>query len=512
MRLLADIHSPWNHRTRRFIEAPVFRDLELLDTTDRPAADYWRLEVTQGENRWVVENDQPVLDTITFWDQVKIGYWANVAAMSMNRRTGWCITRKALGVPASMVTYGGIGVIARAPDWQDHVEEPMDYLASVRRNLDWFDSMENNPNAFYREPGMPAWWWHAHEGMDPANHKFADGTFPCIASIGIRAYLLASQCFPEKAQAYRQIATAIGDWLLKNRTPMTGKLPGMPYTSVQQGKFDYLVEGKAVSITRGGLPGLQLLLLHEMTGDKRYLDYALHIAGVLRQWVREDGSMPFRLMPDTGEVVQDRTCSHMLVGLFMDALPNGQGKDVADRIVQWALENPMKDFNWEAGFEDVNLRDKYSNLSSMDALWAVRLFVRRGLLQPALKLVRWVEDQFVNFGDEPSLLVKTYYPTVREQYHCDWPMEAHASNYAETCFVLHEATGDQTWRNKAVATLNAIIKSQRMDGAYSTWGKDRETGLGGFGSGWNWFNCNHGAAAQLLTYVLRSQGKRVTSY
>ena len=55
-----------------------------------------------------------------------------------------------------------------------------------------------------------------------------------------------------------------------------------------------------------------------------------------------------------------------------------------------------------------------------------------------------------------------------------------------------------------MATLNAIVKSQRPDGAYSTWGMSRE-GLSGMGA--NWFRCNHGAAAGLADFLLRARGE-----
>jgi hypothetical protein len=133
-------------------------------------------------------------------------------------------------------------------------------------------------------------------------------------------------------------------------------------------------------------------------------------------------------------------------------------------------------------------------------------------LPEALRTIRFVEDQFVSFGDEPSLCVQTYYPAVREQWHCDFAMEGHASNYAATCWELFGATGDANWQHKAVATLNAIVKSQRADGAYSTWGVDRYTGVGSLGSGYNWFNANHNAMMELSVAELRQRGEKFLPY
>jgi hypothetical protein len=145
----------------------------------------------------------------------------------------------------------------------------------------------------------------------------------------------------------------------------------------------------------------------------------------------------------------------------------------------------------------------------MDALWAVRLLCRHAKEDPqhiarARKLFRWVEDQFVNFGDEASLGLRTYYPVVREQWICDFPMEGHASNYAESCWEMFQATGEEVFRNKMVATLNAIVRSQRTDGAYSTWGVDREYKEK---RGGNWFNANHNAMSALSCFLMRQKNE-----
>jgi len=508
MRQLADIQSPWNHLARRFIEPPVYR------FEPHKLANFWRLEIRQDGQRFVVENDKPVLDAAPVWDKIHIGTWAQCNIAEFEKPNGWCVNVRKMG--ASLPGFSMIGLIARAPDWVDRVEAPLDYRASVLKNVDWFDGHEKNPNAYYREPGMPAWWWHACEMHNPTKEPFQDGSFPSLASQGIRAMLFAARILPERAESCRRQARAIGDWLIKNRTPMTGKVPGMPYSAMADGKFNYSTDGDAVNLTRGALPGYMMVLLYQETGDKKYLDYAQHMANVYVQWLRPDGSLPYRVKADTGEVLEEYTCGNMLVGIFLDALdklaPDQRWRDAVEQIVQWTCAHPAKDLHWKACFEDVGGYAAFANLSSMDALWGVRLLCRHGHLPEALKTMRFVEDQFVNFGDEASLCLQTYYPCVREQWHCDYPMECHSSHYIGSCWELFEATGDVTWRNKAVTTQNAIVTMQRADGAYSTWGIDRFTGVGSLSSGGNWFNTNHGAMLELAAAVLRQRGETFLPY
>jgi len=509
-RYLADIPSPWNHQAKRFIEAPVYR----FPTPDliAPHADFWLLELMQDGVRHIVENDKPVLDAAPIWPKLRVGSWIQARVYQIDRANNWCVTVTALG---AHIRGTAVSLIAKAPDWEDRDEPPLDYAASLRRNIAWFDSHEQNPNAYYREPGMPAWWWHAAESHHPRKMRYQGGSYPSLAAQAIRAYMFAAKAVPDKAEECRRISRAIGDWLLKNRTPMTGAAPGMPWTGMSEGKFEYAAETGAINISRGAHPGYGMLLLFQDTGERKYLDYAQHIAGVFAKFIREDGSMPYRIHHETGEVVEEYTCGHVLVALFLDAInqvvPDERWSSAVRRILHWTCEHPMRDFNWKACYEDVDEKTEFTNLSGMDALWAVRLLCRHAKEDPqhierARKLFRWVEDQFVNFGDEASLAIRTYYPAVREQWICDFTMEGHASNYAESCWELYRTTGDEVFRHKAVATLNAIVRSQRADGAYSTWGIDRETGLSGLGSGYNWFNANHAAMSALCCFLLRQQG------
>ena len=507
-RLLADINSPWNHFARRFIEAPVFRLCEPFGP--HPLANFWRLELKQDGVTQVIENNKPVFDTVGVWPKFNSKSWIFANVTEFDRTLHWTLVNRSLGAfPGT----GCVGKFAKAPDWEDHEETPLDYAASVRRNLEWFDSLENHPKATYREKGMPAWWWHAAEGGDPVNGDFLPGSFPGLASAGVRALLLTAKVCPDRAAHCRQIARAIGDWLLKNRNPMTVPVPGLPYTAMREGKFEYSAMGNAINVSRSAFPGGAMILLYQHTGEHKYLEYAQHIAGVLLRFLRDDGSLPYRVDPQTGAVVEEYTCGTMSVAQFFQSLnnvaPDPRWQGGVERITRWLIEHPLRDFNWKACYEDIEEKRPYSNLTGMDALAGVRLLCSQGETAHAQKLFRWVEDQFVNFGDELSQKFPTFCPSVREQWMCDFPMEGHSSNYAASCWEMHRVTGDATYRRKGIATLNAIIKSQRADGAYSTWGVNRITGERalGYGGEGAWFNANHAAVGGLCSFVFaRARG------
>lgn len=509
--VLADIASAWNHLAKRFIEAPVYRLGGQLPP--HPLANRWRLVMEQDGVRHVVESDQPILDSAPIWPHLRTGSWIQCSLLELDGTTGWCVRVHPLG---ARIEGTRVGLVNKAPDWEDHEDAPLDYAASLAANVDWFAHQEASPGAYYREPGMPAWWWHAAESDYPPARPYQEGAFPALASAALNANIYTARALPSHAEQCLTTARAVGDWLLRNRTPMSGALPGMPYSAMKEGAFAYSADGRAINLSRSAMPAFGMALLYQETGEEKYLDYAQHVAGVLTRFVRDDGSMPYRIRPDTGKVVENYTTGHVQVALLLEALdqvaPDARWREPAIRIRRWVCERPMRDFNWKACFEDVGKKAPFTNLSSMDALWAVRLLARHSSEDPTLlaqagKLLRWVEDQFVNFGDDASLTVHTYYPTVREQYWCDFPMEVHSANYASSCWELYQATGDETFRRKVIATLNAIVRSQRPDGAYSTWGVDRETGFGSLGSGHNWFNCNNVAVSELSSFLLRERGE-----
>ncbi len=153
-------------------------------------------------------------------------------------------------------------------------------------------------------------------------------------------------------------------------------------------------------------------------------------------------------------------------------------------------------------YEDVQTLAPYENLEQWAALETAILLLRRNhpdAVSIARKLVRYVEDQFVLFGDEASLPVPYLpsTPAVMEQYHCYWPMDVHTANYVRATLALHDATGEGDWARKAVAAANTVVRCRRPDGRLSTLVPDRRFGTTPPFS--DWFNCMAHAANVLLT-------------
>jgi hypothetical protein len=177
----------------------------------------------------------------------------------------------------------------------------------------------------------------------------------------------------------------------------------------------------------------------------------------------------------------------------------------AQRALEWARSYVCTTNNWKAAYEDVAETRFYTNLSQMPAQQLIRYLCRHkdedpAYLPEAIRLNRWVEDQFVTFGPgNEASPVRVKGPLVFEQFLCWWPMDGHTANWILSLIELHKATGDRVYFDKAKAAANAICAEQYEDGQFSTWGRDYETGESP-AKGDNWYNA--GAFSDWALYTL----------
>ena len=152
----------------------------------------------------------------------------------------------------------------------------------------------------------------------------------------------------------------------------------------------------------------------------------------------------------------------------------------------------------------------YTNLSQMAILPLGRYLCRHqdedpAYLPAAVRLNRWVEDQFVAFGpDEEASPVRVKGQQVFEQFMCWLPMEGHMANWMLSLVELQKATGQRVSLDKAKAAANVICSEQYPDGRFSTWGRDYKTGITFTGENAlakNWYNAN--AMAYQGLYMLK---------
>ena len=429
-----------------------------------PATAECRAVVAQGSRRWTVRSQRPEVSLAAIWRRV--------AAKKFSLTLEW---RDAGGQVLASETSARV----KAPDFRGFHEPAADWAAAADRNIAYLIDAAEHATVPYREPGVPAWIWAA-----TPSHEFS---YPCITINNLTWAFLAhvENRGPQSAEALR-LARVGADWALQHRQPDSSALPLFPYSTISKGKFGGQVEGSSVNLLRASWLAISFVDLYEATRHEPYLAYARHIADVTVKFQNADGSFPYRVDPVTGAVTEQYNCSAMEFVELVEKLER-HGHDArramaAQRALEWLLTYVCATHNWKAAYEDVGEQRFYANLSQMPVLPLIRYLCRHkdespAFVPTAVRLNRWVEDQFVAFGpDDDASPVRVKGPQVFEQFVCWRPMEGHTANWILALIELHKATGKREYLDKAKAAANAICSEQYADGQFSTWGRDYQTG------------------------------------
>ncbi len=471
-----------NAHSRQFIDAPEFHLLFVPETK------MFQAVLRQNDREWTVSSPKPLLELDLPWDEVAIG--------KFGLRFLWVDAQG--GILREEVCEG-----VKAPDFQGMSEPAADWSAHADRNIAYLiHEAYHNTTAPYREPGVPVWIWAA-----TPHH---DASYPCITINNVIWAFLAHvrNNGPQREEAL-ELARVSADWALLHRQPDSGAHPLFPYSTITRGNFGGSVEGESVNLLRASWFAISLVDLYAVTRHEPYLAYARHIADTTVNFQNADGSFPYRINPKTGAVTEQYNCSVMEFVELTEKL-EAYGFDArralaARRALEWVLAYVCTTHNWKAAYEDVAETRFYANLSQMPAQQLIRYLCRHkeenpAYLPEAIRLNRWVEDQFVTFGpDNAASPVRAKGPLVFEQFLCWWPMDGHTANWILSLIELHKATGEQAYLDKAGAAANAICAGQYEDGQFSNWGRDFETGASPANND-NWYNA--GAFSDWALYTL----------
>jgi hypothetical protein len=159
------------------------------------------------------------------------------------------------------------------------------------------------------------------------------------------------------------------------------------------------------------------------------------------------------------------------------------------------------DDDWRARREDGT-----EDLSGERALAAVRQSVRRGETEVARGLLRRIEDLFITYGTDGSLDEEPYGPAARAWAGEPWVREGATAAWMEVLGELFAATGDREVAAQADAAAGALVRWQRPDGRFASFGVDRR--LGQPGRDESLFADNARAAAALVSWRARRREAR----
>ena len=442
----------WNAHSKAFIHPPAF------DFDEKAGAKQYRLEIVSAASgavsaavaSWTASKPWlPVPADI--WDSLTPGYYA-IKVDGADERTFY----------RAAVFHGPYPKAVR------------DYDEAARRVY----------AAVYNMPQVQGW-----RTSDDPPKGYDLYCYPAkIMSSMIRALCRHAKAEPMDADSALSIGRKMADWLMAHSQPANAPLAHFPPT--------YWGDRRDVAVKYAGQNMLgypahaanAYLDLAEASGIANYRDAALSIARTYVKLQGADGTWPLKVFEtDASPVRANRLVpSRYLLGMFDRILAETVDVSFAsarDRAFEYVLNGPMKTWNWDAQFEDMDPMPPYRNLQKGVAVdTALRLF-SLGRSAEACELVDWCEDQFVVWSDPVHNMDwrnwKT--PTALEQYDYYTPIDASMGDMIGAFAAAHKATGDSLYLEKAKALADNITRHQRADGTIPTYFDSR--------GGSDWVNC-----------------------
>lgn len=248
--------------------------------------------------------------------------------------------------------------------------------------------------------------------------------------------------------------------------------------------------------------GQAFLDLHDLTGDRKYFEAAQRIAQTYLKTQLPNGTWTLYVNHETGQPTAPKPAIPTSTINYLERLKNDyrvEGLQPAiDRAFAWIMENPVKDFEWLAQYEDVGLTDtpKYRRMSREQPCdLAIYLFKTRAqdpkMVALAEDLIRFSEDQFITWEEMEDIVVhgnntkrqpfddkarppgwysKTWLmPVVHEQYGFWMPSGRNTGLMIETYWHAYRVTKKEVYLAKALSIANNFTRVQSLhEGEYPT--------------------------------------------
>ena len=334
---------------------------------------------------------------------------------------------------------------------------------------------------------------------------------------------------PERAAEALDIARKQGEWLLRHSQPKDAPLAFFPPTYAGDKLTAKKYAGECMLMYPVTAANAYLALF-AATKEAKWRDAALDIGGTFLRLQGADGTWWLKMREKDGEPIGRNRCFPMSQITFFERLfaltGDAKWRAAADRAFAFVENGPLKTWNWEGQFEDVEPTERFVNLTKHGACSTAIYLLDRfpkdpARLAQARELLRFSEDQFVcwelpcrpdgkgpRYTGKEKLWVQNDYldwvvPGVTEQYRCYHPIDSSAAKLIRTYLALYKATGNAADLAKARALGDTIVNLQDPDGRIPThWNKkhfpDRD---------YDWVNCMLASAHALEQLAKFSDAK-----
>jgi len=288
-------------------------------------------------------------------------------------------------------------------------------------------------------------------------------------------------------------AMNLADWNIEHSTPDNWAYGNMPYSTFEEKKPGGFRDKSGIMPDKGAIMALAFIELYKASEEPRFLQAAEAIARTLAGNQRANGTWPFRVDPETEEVVEEYTSSVIYAIRLFEALDeinqNHKYRTNRDRTWEWLINGPIKTKEFRGFYEDIP--ESTEGRTNYDCLDVIRYLLanrtdNNGYLEMALELNAWVEEVFKDpiEGFEPA-------EGIREQLQCNVVMGIHSLNWASMLKVLAEASGDEKMRERAMQTANYVTYYLQPDKRIVV----------GFEYNQWWYSCHMGVIYYLFDFV-----------
>lgn len=479
----------WNINSSQFMFAP-----QIFMPSFQCANEYIYTVTDSKGKTHTFTADNPIEPLTPIWNNVATGI-AVLTVEAVNKNTG----EKYIAGTRSFCKMQGF------PGREALPERACSYKECA---LKAFRFLFNDPTTrFWLEKGTP----------DP---NYYHNVYPSkmISSI-VGAMLAYAELEPENSEAALQLATNAADYLLSETYDESFALAGLPPTYSFKGLNKEIVDKNApmawprrhqLMIIYPASAGIMYLELEKVTGDKKYLDAAIRIGKYFVDNVQPNGSWYLLMSAKTGEPESNNCCVSFEILDFLKTLYNRTGDEkipmLVDNYYAFLTKTCLENYNWEGQFEDIKLSGNYMDLTHLEADRMINYIVENHsdnekMLETAKELMRFVEDQFVVWGEHAPWNEHLhegdywYSPAALEQYFWYVPIDGSTVAVMEAMLNIYKATGDELLLEKAKALGDSITRMQDSEsGVIPThWmSKDCTKTLENF-----WINCHISSAFRM---------------
>lgn len=331
----------------------------------------------------------------------------------------------------------------------------------------------------YEDPMVQHWLVHGVPDPDYPHNAYPSKMIESI----IKAMVYYARLEPECTESALKLACRAADYLLSITAGEDSPLAGLPPTYSFDGLNAESVN-KVAPAAEGCLgttmmiypvsAGLGYLMLAEATGNEKYFTAALRIAEYYKANVLPCGSWYLLYDCNTGKPLTNNICIEFRFVEFFRKLYEKTGDTVWHELetghFRYISEVCLKTYNWEGQFEDVKVSGNYRNLTHFAANNMIGYISKylsddENMVSEAVELMRYVEDQFVVWGeypvwDENAKLAKRHTPAGLEQYFCYVPIDASTAVIMKAFMDMYSLKKDRLYLEKAMALGDTITRRQ----------------------------------------------------